>query len=327
MLRNIILLHLFCGIPLATAYADTISAGSHQQYQGVIMSLILVLLVILATIIFSSNTQIVVNKEPVCTKDDEEHEEPSRQKLIEEIAQKESDLRKMEELDQLKSEFLATLSHELKTPLVSIKGYLELISSGKMGPLTEKQEKALEISIKNTVNLNNMISSILNFARMEAGKLKFYLSFQKIGPLIKDVVYSMAPIAQNRKIAIKPELAADLPQVFMDAELMYRVFNNLIENAIKFSPDNSEIIISAKEVSDKHIEVSVKDSGCGITTDKIELIKKPFFQIDQSDTRPTGGMGLGLPICEKILTGHGTSLTIQSGPNEGSKFSFLLTTK
>lgn len=325
--KKIIFLTLFFFIPLLAACGDTPTSATQHQYQGTLMSLVLVLLVILATTIFSSNTRSEGKKDQVCTSDDKDHKVPSREKLIEKIAQKESDLRRMEELDQLKSEFLATLSHELKTPLVSINGYLELILSGKMGPLTEKQEKALHISIKNTGKLNNMISSILNFARMEAGKLKFYLSFQKIGPLIKDVIYSMTPLAQSNKVTIKQALEADLPQVFMDVELMHRVFNNLIENAIKFSPENSEIIIGARKLSDKHVEIYVKDSGCGISTDKIELIKKPFFQIDQSDTRATGGMGLGLPICEKILMGHGTSLAVQSGPNKGSKFSFLLTIK
>lgn len=244
--------------------------------------------------------------------------------LLEKIAQKDQDFKKLEELDQLKSEFLATLSHELKTPLVSIKGYLDLMASGKMGPLTEKQEKALRVSLKNTSHLNTLISSILNFARMEAGKLRFDLTNQKLLPHLNDILDSLRPIADNRQITLQLNSEEDLPMVVIDAELIHRVMINLIENAIKFSSPGSTVVIEAMKDNIERVKVMVKDKGKGIPTDKLEKIKTPFFQADKSDTRPTGGLGLGLAIAEKILVGHGTSLSIESQENAGTTCSFYL---
>lgn len=246
------------------------------------------------------------------------------EELTQSIAQKESNLQELQELDRLKSEFLATLSHELKTPLVSITGYLDLIASQKMGPLTEKQERALRISLRNTSHLNNMISSILNFARMEAGKLRFDLINHKIQPNINDIVDSLRPMADKRNISLQVQLENSLPVVVIDTDLIHRVLSNLIENSIKFSQPDSVIFIKAEQISDTQVKVEVKDQGCGIPADKLDKIKAPFFQADKSDTRPTGGLGLGLAIAEKILVGHGTTLSITSEEGKGTTCSFIL---
>jgi len=244
--------------------------------------------------------------------------------LVARIAEKDSNLKKLEEVDRLKSEFLATLSHELKTPLVSIKGYLDLIASEKMGPLTEKQTKALQVTLKNASHLNSMISSMLNFARMEAGKLMFDLVHQKLPQRIAETVDSMRPIADNRNITIQTVLEKDLPAVIADPELIHRVMCNLIENSIKFSATGSEVTVEVSRFSPQLIKVQVVDKGCGIAADKLELIKTPFYQIVKSDTRPSSGLGLGLAICEKILVGHGTSLHIESREGQGTTCSFNL---
>jgi signal transduction histidine kinase len=246
--------------------------------------------------------------------------------VVKSIEKKNSDLKKIKEIDQLKSEFLATLSHELKTPLVSIKGYMDLMATEKFGPLTDKQKKALRVSLRNTSHLNSLISSILNFARMEAGKLKFDLSRQTIGPLISDTIDAMKPIADNNNITLTCKIEQDLPKIIMDAELINRVLINLIDNAIKFSPPGNEVTIEARPKDNENVTVSVIDHGQGIDKDKIEKIKAPFFQADEPDTRPRGGLGLGLAICEKILTGHGTSLTIEPNKDCGTRVSFVLKT-
>jgi len=246
--------------------------------------------------------------------------------MVKSLKQKDSDLKKLEEIDQLKSEFLATLSHELKTPLVSIKGYMDLMESEKFGPLTEGQRKALRISLKNTSHLNSMISSILNFARMEAGKLKFDLVGQRINSMISDTVDSMKPIADKSQVEVTADCSGELPWVLVDAELINRVLINLIDNAIKFSEPGTIVLIKAELASSDQVKVSISDQGCGIPEDKIDMIKRPFYQADKSDTRPRGGLGLGLAICEKILAGHGTSLAIESKPGIGTSCSFLLKT-
>lgn len=244
--------------------------------------------------------------------------------LVQRIAQKDGNLKKLEEIDQLKSEFLATLSHELKTPLVSIRGYLDLMASEKFGPLTEKQEKALRISLKNTSHLNNLISSILNFARMEAGKLRFDLVHQKLPQHINDIIDSLRLIADSRNIAFVKDFDDNLPSVIFDPELLHRVLSNLLENSIKFSQPGTQICIGARQFNEYLVKVTIKDQGCGIAADKLDKIKAPFYQADKSDTRPTGGLGLGLAIAEKILIGHGTTLSIESEEGKGTTCSFML---
>ena len=244
--------------------------------------------------------------------------------LNQKIALKDSNLKKLEELDRLKSEFLATLSHELKTPLVSIKGYLDLMATQKMGPLTEKQQKALAVSLKNTSHLNNLISSILNFARMEAGKLKFDMVNQKLQPNIADIVDSLKLLADGRNIALVTNIDPGLPAVVMDPDLIHRVLSNLIENSIKFSQPGTTVNIRVFQADTSRLQIDIVDQGCGIPADKIDSIKAPFFQADKSDTRPTGGLGLGLAIADKILAGHGTSLAITSEEGKGTCCSFWL---
>lgn len=243
--------------------------------------------------------------------------------MVESLNKRNSDYKELEEIDHLKSEFLATLSHELKTPLVSIKGYMDLMESEKFGPLTEGQRKALRVSLKNTSHLNSLISSILNFARMEAGKLRFDLAPQRLGSLINDTIDSMKPISDKNNISIIYETVEELPWVMMDAELINRVLINLLDNAIKFSEKDNKVIIKAVQTTEKTLRISIQDYGCGIPEDKIDKIKRPFFQADKSDTRPRGGLGLGLAICEKILAGHGTSLQISSSP-QGTTIGFDL---
>jgi len=255
---------------------------------------------------------------------DNKHTANIAEDLVARIAEKDDNLKKLEEVDRLKSEFLATLSHELKTPLVSIKGYLDLIASEKMGPLTEKQTKALQVVLKNTSHLNSMISSMLNFARMEAGKLMFDLVRQKLPQRITETVDSMRPIAENRNITLQTVFEKDLPAVIIDPELMHRVMSNLIENSIKFSAAGTSVTVEVSRHSPQLIKVQVIDQGCGIPADKLEFIKTPFYQIAKSDTRPSIGLGLGLAICEKILVGHGTSLHIESQEGQGTICSFHL---
>ncbi len=255
---------------------------------------------------------------------DNRHTANIAEDLVARIAEKDDNLKKLEEVDRLKSEFLATLSHELKTPLVSIKGYLDLIASEKMGPLTEKQTKALQVVLKNTSHLNSMISSMLNFARMEAGKLMFDLVRQKLPLRITETVDSMRPIAENRHVTLQTVFEKDLPAVIIDPELMHRVMSNLIENSIKFSATGSSVTVEVCRHSPQLLKVQVIDQGCGIPADKLEFIKTPFYQIVKSDTRPSIGLGLGLAICEKILVGHGTSLHIESQEGQGTTCSFYL---
>lgn len=235
----------------------------------------------------------------------------------------EKNIEELKNIDRLKSEFLAMCSHELKTPLVSIRGYLDLMSSGKLGDLSEQQRKALKITLRNSEELNNLISSMLNFARMEAGKLDFYFSKSDSNRMIEEAIEAVKPIADKNEVVMEFEPLTTSVPVLADYGLIYRVLLNLITNAIKFSIKGSKIKLSAKVVDSESVLFSISDNGCGISKDDIGKIKKPFVQA-KKDTQPRKGLGLGLAISERILIGHESTLVIESVEGKGTTVSFTL---
>jgi signal transduction histidine kinase len=245
-------------------------------------------------------------------------------KLENALKEAESNVKKMTEVDRLKSEFLAICSHELKTPLVSISGYLDLLRSGKLGPLTPKQENAIAISLRNTSRLNSLISSLLEFARMEAGKLRFEFSPQRVGSLLEEVIGVVQPMADAKPVKILLALPPEPIYALADNGLLHRAILNLLDNAIKFTPAQGNITVTAQLLPDNMIAVTIEDSGVGIPVEKLSHVKEPFFQGDASDTRKAGGLGLGLAIVEKILVGHSSSLQIRSTPDHGTCVGFTL---
>jgi len=249
--------------------------------------------------------------------------EDLRHRLQQAVENAESSVRKMTELDRLKSEFLAICGHELKTPLVSITGYLDLMSSERLGPLTPKQINAISVSLKNASRLNELLSQLLDFARMEAGSMKFDFTPQRIGTMLEEVIQVVMPMANAKPITIVSDIPSDLPHAYADASLIHRVVLNLLDNAVKFTPPNGTITVRARARQD-HVTVEVIDSGIGIDARFLEQVKEPFFQTDTSDTRRTGGMGLGLAIVEKILRGHGSRLELVSENRQGTTARFQL---
>jgi len=249
--------------------------------------------------------------------------EDLRSRLQRAVEDAESSVRKMTELDRLKSEFLAICGHELKTPLVSITGYLDLMSSERLGPLTEKQENAIKVSLKNASRLNELLSQLLDFARMEAGSMRFDFTPQRVNSMLEEMVQIVLPMAAAKQISISLDIQPDLPHAYMDAGLIHRVVLNLLDNAIKFTPQNGTISVKAWADPDC-VTVEVSDNGIGIDARHLERVKEAFFQTDTSDTRRTGGMGLGLAIVEKILHGHGSQLRLKSENRKGTTALFSL---
>lgn len=251
--------------------------------------------------------------------------EDLRHRLQNAVENAESNVRRMTELDHLKSEFLAICGHELKTPLVSITGYLDLMASQRLGPLTEKQTNAVTISLKNASRLNELISQLLDFARMEAGSMRFEFNPQRIGSMLEEMIQVVMPMVNARQITIVQDIPPELPRALVDASLIHRVILNLLDNAVKFTPQNGTITVKAFS-DEQHVTVEISDTGIGIDRRHIDRVKEPFFQSDTSDTRRTGGMGLGLAIVEKILHGHGSQLELESESNHGTTARFRLKT-
>jgi signal transduction histidine kinase len=229
---------------------------------------------------------------------------------------------KLGELNQLKANFIANISHELRTPMTPIKGYLELLLSGELGPLDETQMQALKVIRSAAARLEKLIEDLIQFALVSRGQVKLSVSEVDLANLIKSVVRASSPKASMAGVKISLQLDA-LPPIPCDAEKIAWVVDQLLDNAIKFTPKGGFIKVEAR-VARNFVKIAVTDSGIGIPPDKRDEIFEPFHQLDGSTRRRYSGTGLGLALSQRLLLAHGTRLQVKSEVGKGSRFEFLL---
>jgi len=226
----------------------------------------------------------------------------------------------LKELDRMKSEFLSTVSHELRAPLHSIGGFMQLLLDGKVDDRATQRE-VLETVARQTGRLTRLINDLLDVSRMESGWLKLAKGPVQIRDVVWEVVAEVRPMAEGRQIALVDDTAPELPLVLADQERLAQVIRNLIHNAIKFTSSRGQITISASE-SEGSLVISVEDDGVGISPEAMPHLFERFYQADSSDTRRAGGTGLGLYICRQIVVAHGGSIWAESEVGKGSAFHF-----
>lgn len=259
--------------------------------------------------------------------------------LYQEILEKNTQLAKLE---RLKSEFISIVSHELKTPLTSIKNSLDIILSGKTGDTTEPMKKFLDMAKRNVKKLSKIINDLLDMSKIEAGKMDYSYDITSVVPVIEDVKTNLTQTAKQKGITLQTEIQDDLPTVYIDTDRIEQVLSNLISNAIKFSHDNSTIKITAKTINAEDITadecfmpqirclegefvmISVIDSGIGIEKKDLKHVFDKFEQIENSMQREVGGSGLGLSIAMQLISAHNGLIWCDSEINKGSSFNFVL---
>src|SRR5262249_28718375 len=230
--------------------------------------------------------------------------------------------RQLEEASQHKSQFLANMSHELRTPLNAILGYTELMTDGAYGEPSEKMLGVLTRLEANGRHLLGLINDVLDLSKIEAGQLVLELSDYSVQDIAQTVRSTLEPLAADKKLAFKLELATDLPPGHGDGRRLTQVLINLVGNAIKLT-DAGEIAIKA-EANNGAFHVTVRDTGPGISaTDQAKLFQE-FQQADNAITRKKGGTGLGLAISKRIVEMHGGKIWVESQPGQGSTFTFTL---
>jgi signal transduction histidine kinase len=240
-------------------------------------------------------------------------------RLFDEIQDKS---RQLEEASQHKSQFLANMSHELRTPLNAILGYTELIADGAYGEPSEKMLGILKRLEANGRHLLGLINDVLDLSKIEAGQLVLELSDYSVQDIAQTVRSTLEPLAADKKLAFKLELAPELPAGHGDGRRLTQVLINLVGNAIKFT-DAGEVAIKA-EANNGSFHVSVRDTGPGISAvDQAKLFQE-FQQADNAITRKKGGTGLGLAISKRIIEMHGGKIWVESQPGQGSTFAFTL---
>jgi len=230
---------------------------------------------------------------------------------------------KLKDLDRIKSDFLNVASHELRTPMTSIKGYAQMLSVGSLGEIAEEQKESLEIVLRNINRLDCVIQDILDLSQLKLGTMGFVSEETNVQKLIDESTEAMQLSAVLKNIKIHRELEENLPSLNIDSERIKQVIINLINNAIKFSPDGSIINIKAKKNVDD-ILFEVQDFGRGISKDKQAKIFETFYQVDSCMKRSFGGAGLGLAISKNIIHAHKGKIWVESNLNEGSIFRFTL---
>jgi GAF domain-containing protein len=240
-------------------------------------------------------------------------------RLFDEIQDKS---RQLEEASQHKSQFLANMSHELRTPLNAILGYTELMADGAYGEPSEKMLGILKRLEANGRHLLGLINDVLDLSKIEAGQLVLELSDYSVQDIAQTVRSTLEPLAADKKLAFRVELAPNLPSGRGDGRRLTQVLINLVGNAIKFT-DAGEIAIKA-EANNGSFYVSVRDTGPGISAADQTKLFQEFQQADNAITRKKGGTGLGLAISKRIIEMHGGEIWVESQPGHGSTFVFTL---
>jgi GAF domain-containing protein len=240
-------------------------------------------------------------------------------RLFDEIQDKS---RQLEEASQHKSQFLANMSHELRTPLNAILGYTELMADGAYGEPSEKMVGILQRLEANGKHLLGLINDVLDLSKIEAGQLELELSDYCMQDIAQTVRSTLEPLAADKKLGFKVELAPELPPGHGDGRRLTQVLINLVGNAIKFT-DTGEVAIKA-EANNGSFYVSVRDTGPGISAADQARLFQEFQQADNAITRKKGGTGLGLAISKRIIEMHGGRIWVESQPGQGSTFSFTL---
>jgi PAS domain S-box-containing protein len=227
--------------------------------------------------------------------------------------------------DQMKSDFVSSVSHELRTPLASILGYLEILSTGEVGDLTELQREFLGIVDTNAHRLLALIDELLTLAGLESGKLSMRFETIDLGELVLDAVQGERPALSERRQEIDVQMPDARVEVMADIDRLGQVVGNLLANAVKFTPEGGRISVRLTE-SDGMAELVVEDSGIGISEDDLGRMFERFFRAASATEQAIPGTGLGLAISKGIVDAHGGALGVESELGSGSAFTVRLRT-
>ncbi|HBC91393.1 MAG TPA: hypothetical protein DCZ10_00420, partial [Pelotomaculum sp.] len=233
--------------------------------------------------------------------------------------------RQLQEQDRLKDEFLANTNHELRTPLSAIIAFTELLMDPATGKLNDIQKDYLNEINDSSKELLVRINGFLDLSKIAAGKTVVYKEEFIVAELIEDIVRRMAPLFQNKGVALETVPCSRSIKALADKDKAGQVLTNLMYNALKFTAPNGIVMVEAGlEEATKSVSISVKDSGIGIDERDLEKIFNPFYQADGAASRGFGGTGIGLTLAKKLVVLNGGDITVSSKRSQGSVFTFTL---
>ena len=230
------------------------------------------------------------------------------------------DITHLKELDRMKSDFVATITHDLRSPLTAIHGSLRLLP--QLGQLNKEQQEFAERAIRNVEHMDRLITNLLDIGRIEAG-LEMDTESIHLDAVIDEVVANLQGGARSKELALRAVLPDDLPTIRGNHTRLVQVMTNLLDNAIRYTPEGGSITVRAAD-DGAHVSVSVSDTGVGIPAHARTHIFEKFYRVDGPQTRELEGMGLGLATVKSIVEKHGGRIWVESKEGEGSTFHFSL---
>lgn len=244
-----------------------------------------------------------------------------------ELQQARRELAELRSRDALKTQFLSNISHDLRTPLTAIITHAEILRDGILGPMSPRQLESVAGVISGGRQLLDMVGEILTYAKATANRLRLVPTDFELGDVVRQVSAINEAVAHRRSLTVATEMPDTLPQLFADREKVTHVLNNLIGNAIDFTPAGGHVWVRAWHADDTgrpaHF-IEVGDDGIGIAPEHQQLVFDEFAQVDSSASRQHHGTGLGLTIARRLVELHGGRIWVESKPGEGSRFIFTI---
>jgi signal transduction histidine kinase len=234
---------------------------------------------------------------------------------------------RLEDLDRMKLDFISHVSHELRTPLTSIKAASSMALEGAFRNSPKEQNELLRVIRDECDRLIGAVNRVLDFSRMEAKMMDYHFKDSELFPIIQRTILKLAPLAQRKRIDLELKPSSGLPRIKIDPDRIAQVIENLLGNALKFTPEGGKVVVAVsvteREDDRPSLQVSVSDTGGGIPREHLEQIFERFKRIDMG-RETTMGTGLGLSIVKYIIADHGGRIWVKSTPGKGSTFSFAL---
>jgi signal transduction histidine kinase len=230
---------------------------------------------------------------------------------------------KLKELAELREEFLALTTHDLRSPLTVISGVISFFTSGRLGELSPEQKNMVSMMERNTQNLIELVNDLLDASKLESGTIRLDAASIDIRNVLDELRETMEPLAKEKGIELAEILPADLPRVEADRPKLRRILLNLLSNALKFTRKGGRVEVRAEQ-KDSRVEVSVSDTGVGIAPEDVDRLFDKYEQARSRATRGEKGTGLGLYITKQLVELHGSEIKVESELGKGSTFSFTL---
>ncbi len=236
------------------------------------------------------------------------------------------DVTQLRRLEAIRMEFVANVSHELRTPLTAIRGFVETLLDGALESPVEAR-RFLETVARHTERLGRLLDDLLDLSNIELGRTTLRLEPLALQEVIEHAVAGLEPGAMKKRLALSLEIPPDLPPVLADRDRLVQILVNLVDNAIKFTPESGKISVAARRASAAApLEVAVSDTGIGIPHKDLPRITERFYRVDKTRSRELGGTGLGLAIVKHLVQAHGGELRIESEVGRGTRVAFTLPT-